>query len=259
MSFPALTTDLVRSQFGAIADAYATSTYHAAGEDLAALVQAADMRGTEQVLDLGCGAGHMALAMAPRAAHVTAVDVTPDMVATATRLAGERDVANVTFRVADVVDLPFADGQFDVVTSRVAAHHVADPRNALSEAFRVLRPQGRLLVIDSVAPEDAALDTFMNCVELLRDASHVRNWRPSEWLAMLGGAGFHQPVVLQHFALALDGQAWVQRMRTPSLRVETIRGLFADASPDQRQAFNIRADPWGWSIGLALLHATKPS
>src|SRR4051794_36730086 len=90
------TTDLVRSQFGAVADAYATSAYHAAGADLAALVQAASLLGSERVLDLGCGAGHAALALAPGAAHVTAVDVTPDMVATAARLARARGVANIT-------------------------------------------------------------------------------------------------------------------------------------------------------------------
>src|SRR6202048_3716589 len=128
MSSAGPTTELVRSQFGAVADAYVTSTYHATGPDLAALVQAAALRGTERVLDLGCGAGHMALAMAASAAQVTAVDVTPDMVATAARLAAERGVANLTIRVADAADLPFPNDHFDIVTSRVAAHHFADPR-----------------------------------------------------------------------------------------------------------------------------------
>jgi ubiquinone/menaquinone biosynthesis C-methylase UbiE len=258
MSSPApATTDLVRSQFGAVADAYATSTYHASGPDLAALVQAAALRGTERVLDLGCGAGHTALAMAPGAAHVTAVDVTPSMVATATRLTAERGVKNLSIRVADVVDLPFPDAQFDIVTSRVAAHHFADPRPALSEALRVLRPGGRLLLIDSVAPEAAALDTFINCVELLRDASHVRDWRPSEWMTMLAETGF-QPAILEHFALQLDGQEWVQRMRTPPAKVEMIRTLFAESNSHQRQTFDLRLDdPWGFTLGLALFGGVR--
>jgi ubiquinone/menaquinone biosynthesis C-methylase UbiE len=253
-------SDLVRSQFGAVAEAYVTSSYHASGADLAALVEAAGLQGTEHVLDLGCGAGHAALAVAPAAASVTAVDVTPDMVATASELAAQRGVANVSVQVADVADLPFQDEQFDIVTSRVAAHHFAEPRAALAEALRVLRPGGRLLLIDSVAPPDAALDTFLNCVELLRDASHVRDWRSAEWVAMLEAAGFQQPRVLQQFGIALDGQEWVQRMRTPPAKVAMIRQLFADCTPAQRSAFDLRADEsWTFTMTMALLHGMKPA
>jgi hypothetical protein len=99
----------------------------------------------------------------------------------------------------------------------------------------------------------------MNCFELLRDASHVRNWRPSEWLAMLASAGFDQPEVLERFAIPLDGQAWVERMRTPSIKVDTIRHLFAEATQPQREAFGLRmTDPWGFNVTLALFQATRP-
>lgn len=259
MSSSSPTSDLVRSQFGAVATAYVTSNYHATGADLTSLVSAAALKGTEHVLDLGCGAGHAALAVAPHAADVTAIDVTPDMVAAASRLAADRGMANVTFRVADVAHLPYADAQFDVITSRVAAHHFSDPAQALAEAFRVLRPGGQMLLIDSVAPEDAALDTFLNCFELLRDASHVRDWRPSEWLGMFQAAGFASGEVLEHFAIPLDGQDWVERMRTPPLKVETIRRLFADATPEQRDAFHIRTtDPWGFSVNIGMFRAARP-
>jgi len=179
----------VRGQFGAVAAAYAASGVHSSGPDLRALVEAAALTGTERVLDMGCGAGHTALAVAPLAARVAAVDLTPQMIGVAEALAAERGATNVTFRLADVTALPFEDASFDVVTCRFSAHHYADPARAVREAARVLRPGGRFLLVDTIAPEDPALDTFYQAAELLRDISHVRNWRGSEWSAMLAAAG----------------------------------------------------------------------
>jgi ubiquinone/menaquinone biosynthesis C-methylase UbiE len=249
----AATTNPVRDQFGAVAAAYATSSYHASGPDLAALVSAAGLTGREQVLDLGCGAGHTALAVAPHAASVTAVDVTPEMLTVAAALAAERGIENVTFRPADVAALPFDDASFDLVTSRVSAHHYADPIAAVHEAARVLRPGGSLFLIDTIAPEDPALDTFYNAVEILRDRSHVRNWRMSEWTAMLAAAGF-EPETLRQFTIELDGASWVERMRTPPDLVYSIRALFRNAPPAAAAAFALRdGDAWGWAIPAALI------
>ncbi len=249
----------VREQFGAVAAAYASSSYHSSGPDLAALVEAAGLSGVESVLDMGAGAGHTAIAVARQAAQVTGIDVTPEMVGVATTLAAQRGVANVTFQLGDVSALPFEDDSFDVVTSRVSAHHYADPQRALAEAFRVLRSGGRLLLVDTVSPEDPALDTFYNCFEVLRDASHVRNWRGSEWLRMFAAAGFEQGTMLDRFAVPQDGQDWVRRMRTPEQKVAMLRTLFEEASQAQRDAFELRTgEPWGLSVPIALLRAIKP-
>jgi ubiquinone/menaquinone biosynthesis C-methylase UbiE len=252
-------TDVARAQFGAVAETYATSTYHASGPDLQALVHAAAPVGTERVLDLGCGAGHTALAIAPHVAHVTAVDVTPDMLQTAARLAEQRGVTNIGFQHADAAELPFEPATFDLVTSRVAAHHFADPLKALAEVRRVLRPGGHFVLVDAISPEEAPQDTFLNCFELLRDASHVRDWRISEWLRMLSESGFAEPALVETFSIWLDGQTWVERMRTPAAKVAIIRQLFAEATPAQRQTFALRSDDadWGFSLGLALLRATR--
>lgn len=252
---PEHTVASVQRQFGAVAAAYATSAVHASGPDLAALVEAAALTGREHVLDLGCGAGHTARAVAPRAAHVTAVDVTPEMLAVAAGLARDRGLQNVELRHADVAALPFEDARFDLVTSRFSAHHYGDPARALAEAARVLRPGGRFLLIDTVAPEDAALDTFYNAVEYLRDDSHVRNWRISEWRRLFAGAGFTAEVLLDH-TIDLDGPSWVQRSQTQPDRVAAIRTVFAQASPAARTAFAVRAgEDWGWRIPAVLLQA----
>jgi ubiquinone/menaquinone biosynthesis C-methylase UbiE len=251
-------TDLARAQFGAVAETYATSSYHASGPDLQALVQAAALAPTDEVLDLGCGAGHTALATAPHVMHVTAVDVTPDMLATAARLAQQRGLSNITFQQADASQLPFDAARFDLVTSRVAAHHFADPSKALAEVRRVLKPGGRFVLVDAISPEDAPQDTFLNCIEILRDASHVRDWRVSEWLRMLAESGLLEPTLVETFGIWLDGQEWVERMRTPATKVAMLRQLFAEASPAQQREFAIRdGDGWGFRLGLALLRATR--
>ena len=256
-SMPSAQHEQVTQQFGAVAAAYATSPIHASGPDLAALVAAAALTGSERVLDLGCGAGHTALAVAPFAAAVVAVDVTPEMLATAAGLAAERGVTDVEFHHADAAALPFPDGSFDVVTSRYSAHHYADPARALAEAARVLRPGGRLLLADTIAPEDPALDTFMNAAELLRDGSHVRNPRISEWRRLFAEAGF-EPAVLFEMMIDLEGDSWVQRSRTAPAMVAGLRALFAAASPAARAAFAIAdGDPWGWRIPMALLQGTR--
>ena len=165
----------IQQRCGAAALRYAQSEYHGAGPDLAAMLEAAALRGGEHVLDVGCGAGHTALCFAPHVAEVVALDLTDAMLEQTRALAASRGLANLRCERGDAHALPFEDASFDVVTCRVCAHHFARPGHAVREAARVLRPGGRYLLVDSVVPDDAAQDTFLNAIEWLRDPSHVRN------------------------------------------------------------------------------------
>ena len=250
-------TEPVRRQFGAVAAAYAVSPVHQSGPDLDALVREAALTGTEEAIDLGCGAGHAAHRIAPLVRRVVAFDLTQEMLEVAASLAEAKGLTNIEFRRGDVTALPFADSSFDVVTSRYSAHHYPDPARAVREAARVLRPGGRFLLVDTVAPEDPALDTFCNAFEITRDPSHVRNARVSEWTGFFEAAGFAASVPFQ-MELRIDAEAWVARAGTPADRVAGLRALFGAATPAACERFSISLSPWSFTIPVALVVGRKP-
>jgi SAM-dependent methyltransferase len=213
--------------------------------------------GAERVLDVGCGAGHTALAFAAACAEVVALDLTEAMLEQTGALARRRGLGNVSLQQGDAAALPFPEGRFDVVTSRLCAHHYAAPQQAVHEAARVLAPGGLFLLSDTVAPEDPARDSFLNAFELLRDSSHVRDHRISEWLAMLRAAGF-EARLLGEWKIQQDFDAWVQRIGTPSDAVAGLRALFDHAPEEVRGAYGIRGGgDYAFRLDLAVIAGRK--
>jgi ubiquinone/menaquinone biosynthesis C-methylase UbiE len=151
----------------------------------AALGAAAD----GHLLDVACGPGVVTAALAPAAASVVAFDATEEMLEKARSRCAKAGLANVEFKCGDAENLPFADGQFDGVVTRLAVHHFADPQRALDEMFRVLRRGGTAVVVDIVSSQDPAESNLQNAIERLRDPSHVRMLAASELDACMTHAG----------------------------------------------------------------------
>ena len=107
------------------------------------------------------------------------------MLREARTLAAQKGRSNIAFVAADAEVLPFRTGAFDRVTCRIAPHHFPDVCASVAEMVRVTKPGGLVGIIDSVVPEDPALDAFMNGVERVRDPSHVRSYRMEEWVSFL--------------------------------------------------------------------------
>ncbi|WP_343730136.1 methyltransferase domain-containing protein [Duganella sp.] len=233
---------VVAQQFGNTASAYLTSTVHAQGADLAMLrAIAAGLGKRPVVLDLGCGAGHASFAVAPVAQSVTSFDLSPEMLAVVADAAQERGLQNISTQQGNVASLPFADASFCMVVTRFSAHHWLDVPAALREVKRVLKPKGVLVIIDITAPESPLHDTTLQAVELLRDGSHVRDYRPSEWQHMLREAGFESERI-KDWKLHMKFDEWTARMRTPAERVTAIRSLFRSAPQETRDYFAVQAD-----------------
>lgn len=163
--------DRIISQFTRWAQPFADLPIHSEEDGMARLLAAAAIEKTDHVLDVACGPGIVACAIAPHAAHVTGIDLTPAMIEQARARQATNGLVNLDWRVGDATALPFADASFDRVVTRYSFHHLREPGRALAEMHRVCRPGGRIVVIDATpAPE---CQTAYDRMETLRDPSHT--------------------------------------------------------------------------------------
>ncbi|MFC3531513.1 class I SAM-dependent methyltransferase [Vogesella facilis] len=230
-------------QFDPQAQAYLTSAVHAAGPDLAQACQllAANVAGHARALDVGCGAGHLAFQLAPLLGHITALDPAPAMLDTVAASAASRGLNNLATQSGHAGALPFADASFALVASRYSAHHWLDLAAGLADMRRVTAPGGYVLLIDVQAPEDALADTHLQCWELLRDRSHVRNRSDREWRELFAASGIE--LIAHHsWPLRLEFASWVARMRTPPEKVALLRQLQQEAPQEVASALQLEAD-----------------
>jgi ubiquinone/menaquinone biosynthesis C-methylase UbiE len=144
------------------------------------LIERARPKPTDRLLDVATGAGFTAVNFAPLVAEVTGLDVSEGMLAQARERARAAGRTNAVFQVGPAESLPFPDQSFDLVTSRVAPHHFLSVPKFAAEAYRVLRPGGRLLIADSALPDDVTpeVDAWQNELEVLREANPItmRAW-----------------------------------------------------------------------------------
>ena len=229
----------VREQYAGAGDAYVTSVTHRYGEDLGRLVAVAQPSGDMLALDVATGGGHTALALAPRVGQVVLLDLTPEMLGHARRFVEESGARPLGYVAADAEQLPFPAGRYNLVTCRIAPHHFANVPAFVDEVARVLAPGGAFVLIDSLAPEDATLNEFINTLERRRDPSHVRSYTLAEWRTFLDHAGLtleHDEVILKRH----DFAPWCRRMRmTPA--AEQALSDWALASPAAcRDYFGVR-------------------
>ncbi len=159
--------DRVRRMFGAIAHRYdLNNRLHSFGRDQAwrrRAVALCRVGANDRVLDAACGTGDLAEAFADAGAReVCGIDFTPEMIDLAQRKAARRRRRRAgacvpSYRLADAMDLPFADAAFDVVSIAFGIRNVSDPKRAIAEFRRVLRPGGRLVILEFSHPDNALL------------------------------------------------------------------------------------------------------
>mmetsp|Transcript_73094 Transcript_73094/g.169464 ORF Transcript_73094/g.169464 Transcript_73094/m.169464 type:complete len:240 (-) Transcript_73094:113-832(-) len=168
--------------------------------------------------------------LSPLCSSVLSFDSTAEMLARAQRTAESLNLRNMTFHLGDAARLPF-HATFDIVVSRLAIHHFADPSVLVSEMARVCRPGGRVIVADIVADDDPAQLAETDRLEILRDPSHAACTTVSGLLALLESTGF---VCVKRctgnvFVHPMNAKTWMDNSKTePAAREEIERCLVAE-------------------------------
>jgi ubiquinone/menaquinone biosynthesis C-methylase UbiE len=181
--------EAVQKQFTKTAEAFSTFAIRDTPDVLKEKVDFAKPQPTDAVLDIACGPGAFALALAPRVQLVRGVDLTPEMLRRARAYQAEKQISNAAFICGDAEQLPFPAGSFDLVSCQCSFHHMPKPQLVLQEMVRVAKPEGRLLVIDPLAPESDSKYEIYNRIELLRDPSHTLTLRLTDFLRLFDEEG----------------------------------------------------------------------
>jgi len=189
------------------AEAYAESDTHREGRDLDLLVSWAE---GETALDVATGGGHVARRLREEGLRVITLDPAPGMKA---------DV------IAPAEHIPFADGSFDTVATRIAPHHFSDIRAAVEEMARVAR---RVVLVEDTLYDSEEVEE----AERLHDPTHVRSYSEQEWRSLLENAGLRvEDVELQE--KRRDFGAWCDRTGCTGREREQAKELLGDRVDEQ--------------------------
>lgn len=188
----------VLDQFTKQAESYAAFVNRNKDTTLPMLLDAVKPMPSDRMLDVGCGTGRFAVTLAPLVANVVGIDLTVEMLKQAQQLQIDTNLSNIEWRQGDVANLPFADGEFNIVSSRAMLHHVVEPARVLAEMNRVCVRGGRIVAIDLTPSREkvAAVDA----IEILRDPSHAHALTNAKLRAIGNELGLKEITVNQYEA-----------------------------------------------------------
>jgi len=250
-------SDLILDQFTRQAIPFSSAGAIRNEEALNRIVAMAEAEPEDTVLDVACGPGLLVCAFARVVRHATGIDLTPAMLDQARKMQEQQGLDNVTWKLADVLPLPYPDGQFSIVSTRFAFHHFLDPLAVLKEMRRVVIPGGRIVVADSAPAANKA--AAFNAMEILRDPSHVRAMPPEELRNLFTQAGLAEPRI-EMYRLRGELEDLLSRSFPNDGDADRIRQIFTDSlADDALDMATLRKDgKILYSYPVAILAATVP-
>jgi len=195
-------------------------------------------------VDVATGAGHALRAACSFSGFGIALDLTAEMLQVARGHFQGAGLFNIKYIQSDAQMLPLAQSSISLLTCRIAPHHFPSIPGFLDEVSRVLEPDGRCVIIDSVAPEEAGSDRFINEIEQLRDPSHVRSHTLNKWLDFFEKAGL-EAMSVELFERDHPFGEWAARTGLDEEGVRSLETKFLSAPSDIREKFNVQVDDEG--------------
>jgi len=230
----------IRDEFAHQADSFARSPTMSLAETLGVLVDLVPEDPEARWVEIACGPGLIARAIAPRVGSVLGTDLTPAMIDKARADAAEAGVENVTFEVGDATALDLPDDSLDGAITRFSLHHIPAPVRVLEEMRRVVKPGGYVVVSDFVTDDDGASAAWQEQIERLRDPSHWALLTPSR-IAALGEQIGLEPDEERVVPFEIDFEEWLYRGSGGSANAELIERLRAEAPP-QAESFSVTGE-----------------
>jgi ubiquinone/menaquinone biosynthesis C-methylase UbiE len=195
---------------------------YADAEGLAWMLADLPLSPTAEALDIATGTGEFARALAPHVARVIGLDATDAMLEQGRKFVEQAGIPNLSFQKGIVQELPFEDETFDIVSSRYAFHHFADPKPVISEMVRACKRGGHVIIVDIVVP-DAMTAAEYQYYEWLCDPSHTRCLESAEFRSYFRLFGLEvvsarNRVLVEEFGEWLDFSLTLQERREQILR-----------------------------------------
>lgn len=219
--------------------------------DVERALQGVDLPTGERALDVATGGGHTALYLARRGLRVTLGDISQKMLMAAETLLREEGHAPEAVRQFPAESMPFSDGSFSLVSSRVAPHHFTSPETFVREAARVLLPGGLFLLIDASVPDaDAETAEWVHRVEKLRDPSHHRCLDRATWERLACESGLSILVSRLEPMRQPDLNWYFEAANTPEKNRRQVLDAVTSATPHVRRAMQLGEEngriTWVW-------------
>jgi SAM-dependent methyltransferase len=218
----------IRDEFAHQADSFARSPAMSQAETLDVVVDLAPADPEARWVEIACGPGLIARALAPRVGSVVGLDLTPAMVEKARAEAAAAGVENVSFEVGDATALDIADDSFDGAITRFSLHHIPAPVRVLEEMRRVVRPGGWVVVSDFVTDDEGEAQAWQEGIERLRDPSHWLLLTPSRIEAAAARVGLLADTS-REVPFVIDFEEWLNRGSGGPANAELIERLVGEA------------------------------